>query len=917
MATLRAPFNFVPLNDKIYSPDWANQISQDIPFSDGLSGIIDVTISAESPIFIKNGEAQSREEDKSGKHYEFSHTKDGRYFIPATSIKGAIRSVLEIISFGKMTQVQNQSFGIRALNGPDYNFYKEVIKPGNIHCGWLRKVGNNFYIDDCGIPYRISAETIAKKFSKDFLTFIKGEDENRKLSKDENKTARTKYKLLKGFDLHQRFSLDYGHKDPYDPNKKFVVFGDEFSGTIVFTGQPSPRKYSMKKKRMEGKIYEFVFKDNVEEYNILVNPFVIKEFEKIHQNSPDYNDKKIKDKNEKKLLLKNKLYAGERIPVFFSKRNNEIDSIGISYMYKYPAYNSIYDGIPDELLSNEKLDLAECIFGYTDKNEGLKGRVQIAHAFLKGKPVFAKEKELALSTPHPSYYPLYLGNGKSWNSDTIQLAGRKRYPIRNEVKDNNGTDGMKFFIKPLNKGSKFEGKVMFHNLRPIELGALLNALNFWNEKNCYHNLGQGKPLGYGTVKIDASINYLRSITDNYSKNSDFISIFQSEMEANIANWEGSVQLRELRLMALRIKDKRDEEFTYMNMSTRRDDNEFYQGLQSYNKGEQLGLYSEIIDKKVRRISFAGNVGTDRQRSNKEEKLAKEEEKRAREKERIDNLDKTIEKARQMASLKKYTEFIKLMVENPEIKTMNEFKDVISIISEKKQQALQIASVALTLEKENKYVEAIEKYIEAQSYGFTNYEKQIEACKNKKEMMEEQTLATKASELLKEGNYKEAKEKFEVAQEFGRNDYKEQIELCNENLRQNIEAVIIAEAKDFRQKKMFDEAIAKYKEAQELGFYNYAAQILECENEKRRADLAKGNIIDYIKTLTINSPASFANGLKKKYTDQNIPEEDLEKIANVLKDKADKIKSWKDTRKWKDVPKHIGKENSDKLYHLIF
>ena len=48
MATIKAPFNFVPLSDKIFFPEWADQISQDIPFSDGLSGTIELKITVSS-----------------------------------------------------------------------------------------------------------------------------------------------------------------------------------------------------------------------------------------------------------------------------------------------------------------------------------------------------------------------------------------------------------------------------------------------------------------------------------------------------------------------------------------------------------------------------------------------------------------------------------------------------------------------------------------------------------------------------------------------------------------------------------------------------------------------------------------------------------------------------------------------------
>ena len=46
MATLKAPFNFVPLNKKPYIPSWSDRISHDIPFSDALSGTLRITITS-------------------------------------------------------------------------------------------------------------------------------------------------------------------------------------------------------------------------------------------------------------------------------------------------------------------------------------------------------------------------------------------------------------------------------------------------------------------------------------------------------------------------------------------------------------------------------------------------------------------------------------------------------------------------------------------------------------------------------------------------------------------------------------------------------------------------------------------------------------------------------------------------------
>lgn len=96
---IKAPFNFVPLDANVFFPNWKDLISQDIPFKDSQSGVIRITIKAETPIFSRNGHQQDTEDN------EFSYYNENgkkQYFIPGSTIKGCIRSVLEIMSMGKM-----------------------------------------------------------------------------------------------------------------------------------------------------------------------------------------------------------------------------------------------------------------------------------------------------------------------------------------------------------------------------------------------------------------------------------------------------------------------------------------------------------------------------------------------------------------------------------------------------------------------------------------------------------------------------------------------------------------------------------------------------------------------------------------------------------------------------------------------
>ena len=120
---IHAPFNFVPLSDKVFFPDWADQISQDIPFEDGLSGTIDIELKAVTPMFVRNGHTKEQGEEETEEYCKFSTSPDGRLFIPATTIKGTIRNAVEILSFGKMSHMNNKRYAMRKKTNTYLNRY--------------------------------------------------------------------------------------------------------------------------------------------------------------------------------------------------------------------------------------------------------------------------------------------------------------------------------------------------------------------------------------------------------------------------------------------------------------------------------------------------------------------------------------------------------------------------------------------------------------------------------------------------------------------------------------------------------------------------------------------------------------------------------------------------------------------------
>ncbi len=45
-----SPYNFVPLSEHVFFPDWAEKVSMDVPFSDGISGALKVRVTARTSI---------------------------------------------------------------------------------------------------------------------------------------------------------------------------------------------------------------------------------------------------------------------------------------------------------------------------------------------------------------------------------------------------------------------------------------------------------------------------------------------------------------------------------------------------------------------------------------------------------------------------------------------------------------------------------------------------------------------------------------------------------------------------------------------------------------------------------------------------------------------------------------------------
>lgn len=555
--TVHAPFNFVTLSGWVYTPEWADRISHDIPFSDGLSGEFDITITAHSKILMggkrKQGDIQT---------VEPFQLPDGTYAIPERSLRGMIRNVLEIAAFGRMKFADDKRFGIRDLTPSARAFYGDHIttraptgafKPLSL-AGWLRfdpRTGR-WEIDECEFA-RIEHSDLAVcngAFGTK-LRAIKGRQEQ------DQRFARCLYNAWDTAPLENDFwvaaendhlhskgrSLRYKKAYPLSKRPGGVITKQE-RGTLVFTGQPAKWKPDELTHGTTGKKHlEFVFLHSAHGKRHIIPPKIWSDFLNIHEGGEKASDNWgfWKDRYNSG--------ASKAIPVFFLLDNHgAVQSLGLAMMFKLAHQNSVHEMIgrtSKDHLDESKLDLATAIFGEAaDEGEtadgkkqlnGLKSRVNMGLAKCAGyedagnawrdeQPRPLNEQETVLAGPKPSYFPIYVRQpaepgspgrlrGETYATYTVingltelnfpEIRGWKRYPAgRGDtvvLPPAGVTNDVKVLLKPLPPTTRFVSKVRFHNLRPVELGALLWALEWGGCSTFRHRLGMGKPYGYGQI----------------------------------------------------------------------------------------------------------------------------------------------------------------------------------------------------------------------------------------------------------------------------------------------------------------------------------------------------------------------------------------------------------------------------------
>jgi CRISPR-associated protein (TIGR03986 family) len=515
-------------------PDWAHLVSHDVPFKDGISGVIEYNLTNATPLCIGD-----KKDDQNV--LRFSRNPNGQPIVPASSLKGMVRNVLDIASFGKFNQVDDFKLSYRDIYSR--SAYLKLIDKYKPVAGWIK----------------YNAQKGRWTFTRCQVAKLHHDEINKQLgvSIRNEETAIKRYSKLP---LTQKMVASISEPKGMKKNRWAEGLGKgETEGYCVFTntrilGKGDANSYNFS--------YFFYAKQEV-----ITSELINEQVQNLFTNHRSVTDRVDGINYDQAEYMIKHAHPEHGIPVFALMMQGKVHSFGFANMPRVSYKNSNHDLINH--LSKEHMDdayfsLSELMFG-TLRNEGLglKSRVQFSDAVLSNKETSIVSKPVVLGAPKPSFLGAYIEQpepeqyysyGYHNETETAKVAGWKRYPVMKELRENellNDNEKVQTKLELLTENHTFQGRVVFHNLKREELAALVWVLSMNNSSDLYHSLGHGKPLGAGAIQFELKLNsdLMRSNSgelDNITVK-DLVQEFTMHMDGQLklGQWLETPQLKHL------------------------------------------------------------------------------------------------------------------------------------------------------------------------------------------------------------------------------------------------------------------------------------------------------------------------------------------------------------------------------------
>ncbi len=581
----RAPYNFVSL------PETMVEAKSPIPdcglFSkDTFTGWIEFEIETDSPTYIrgmmssvdyksfgsKKADQLNEDEKKLRAPFYSSSNKLLEGFaepvIPGSSLRGLIRSIVEIASYGRMRWVSTKpTFTFRAMAAEAHDPLKRPYQDfmgsnaSNVRVGYLEKDNDHWYIHPAKTPKEHGVN-----IGRGDKYFVKVEDEDIdpkdvpgfvKMFSPDYKPQIHKVRFEHNANEKPKRAevLKRAKKDTKKTRPSWIVKSDSnkelpLEATLVCSGNmketneasaETPRAKHYLVMPANHRLSRIPIPDQVvDDYRAGLTPY--------------------QKENLSAWASEDWGCLGDKKPVFYVADNPnqpmEILFFGHSPNFRIPGRIKALsraatplDFIPESIRLNPKPDMADAIFGWVEEEnwgpEGQRaGRVFFEDAqytssshgvWYSKEPVTPK----ILASPKVTTFQHYLAQDKSLHHDPdkrVELAhfgspqsetkirGHKFYwhkgsnpDIQADEKEIKKHPTQYTKMMPLNPGVLFKTKIRFENLLPEEIGALWWALTLPGDAtNGYkHKLGMGKPLGMGAVSIkNTSLQLTKRLTND-------------------------------------------------------------------------------------------------------------------------------------------------------------------------------------------------------------------------------------------------------------------------------------------------------------------------------------------------------------------------------------------------------------------
>ena len=520
------PYNFVSLKDK---NDVVDRGERKLGTN---TGKLVCKLKNKTPLFIM-GES---EQDSKGHTKERFYREKGIPIIPASSLKGAIRNVIDVLTNSVIRNVEDEKLEQRIGAGKFESVFGIIES--------LPENGKNGVIVEAErikVKTKEKIEIGHKKFNfedngKEFSKKYNNKDgliERVKLKDSIYNLKETEIKIKPGVTTVEKLITNFEEYKNYLTDNENGVQGVLWFSSPIF-GKIYEKLLIPKK---NGRKFEFS-KEEYEDFK-----YIIKQRAERIKNGKDINSSTFYyDKN---------LEIGD--PLLFEVKDGKIaEHLAFSEIPRLRYKFSPLDLVPEEFRPSDslkKLSFSERLFGTTgdttkkdeekkDELVTLSGRVFFEDAknykpemIDNGNPVTLK----AFGEPHPTLTTFYLDNiEKNYNENKgVSIRGRKFYwhhkekigkpfsEYRKSVempKDKNGQNKFAYnsSLELMDINNEFEFNVNFENLTDEELGVLIYAIEL--EDGLLHKIGKGKAFGFGSCKIEIK----EFLLENRDKYKDFL-----------------------------------------------------------------------------------------------------------------------------------------------------------------------------------------------------------------------------------------------------------------------------------------------------------------------------------------------------------------------------------------------------------